>query len=753
MVESTQIDVGGRVQGVGFRPFVYTLAKDLDLTGEVCNRLGTVQIVVTGAPHALQQFQHRLISDAPPLSRPAMLRVVNQNLREFDAFTIRDSELSDDAQVFVPPDNFACNDCLDEMRNPQDRRYRYPFINCTQCGPRYTLIEALPYDRANTSMASFALCPACRAEYNDPQNRRFHAEPIACPDCGPQLEFHRRDATPITATEQALQASLRELAAGHVIAVKGIGGYHLLCDASNKQAVARLRHAKHRPDKPLAVMFPIGSKHELQHVAASVSLSDAEAAAVLDSARPIVLAQRRKDCPLANNIAPGLGELGVFLPYSPLHALILQEFAAPLVATSGNISGEPVLTTQQQAEVRLATIADAFLHHDRGIVRPADDAVFRQIGERLRPLRVGRGIAPLEIALPWQQPEPVIGVGGQQKVTITLSWGNRAVVSPHIGDMTSPRSLQVFEQVLSDLQALHGITAQRIVCDAHQAYATSRWAQQQALPVETVLHHHAHASALVAEVETPGPWLVFTWDGVGKGEDGSLWGGEALLGEPGHWSRVASLRSFSPPGGDRAGREPWRSAAAMCWQAGLDAPRQRAAIELVHQAWLQGLNAPATSAAGRVFDAAASILLGVDTCSFEAQGPMLLEAHCHRGGHGMSLPLFADDSGVLRSDWEPLLHALLDQQRSIDERAVEFHASMARIILDQAIAIRDRFAVARVGLTGGVFQNRRLTEQAITLLQGEGFQVHQHACVPSNDAGLSFGQAAEHAARNHGATS
>jgi len=740
------IEVGGRVQGVGFRPFVYRLATALQLGGEVCNRFGTVRIVVSGPSTLLRQFLQRLTSDAPGLSRPEVLSTTPLEARQYEAFFIRDSVAAARARIFVPPDNFACDDCLAEMHDPGNRRYRYPFINCTQCGPRYTLIKALPYDRANTSMAGFPLCSACAAEYSDPLNRRFHAEPIACPLCGPQLTFSRWTSPPETNNEAAIAATLAALRAGEIVAVKGIGGYHLLCDARNAEAVARLRVRKRRPDKPLAVMFPQAAGDPLRYVSDSVLLSAAEAEAVCSSPRPIVLARRRDDCPLARNLAPGLEELGVFLPYSPLHDLLLHDFSGPLVATSGNISGEPVLTEPEEASTRLARIADAFLHHDRAIVRPADDPVFRRIGGRLRPMRVGRGAAPVEISLPWQQPEPVICVGGQQKTTIALSWDKRAVVSPHIGDMDSPRSLQIFEQLCSDLQALHGVQAQRILCDAHPAYATSRWARQQALPVNTVWHHRAHASALVADAGLPGPWLVFTWDGVGLGEDGSLWGGEALLGDAGDWRRVCSLRPLSPPGGDRAAREPWRSAAALCWESGMQPPFATPGMDLAFSAWQQRMNAPATSAAGRLFDAVSALLLGLHRSSFEAQGPMMLEACCQRQGKAVLLPLVMEGDGVLRSDWGPLLPMLLDERRDAGRRAEDFHASMARVIRDQALAVRKTCDVSRVGLTGGVFQNRVLCEQAVSLLQDAGFSVHLHQQIPCNDAGLSFGQASEWAA-------
>ena len=750
-IDARRLELNGQVQGVGFRPFVFRLAVELGLHGTVCNETGAVKIVVQGPAAATDEFQRRLIEDAPPLARPAIGNITSVDARDYEDFRILESVESVEsahAQVFLPPDYYLCPDCATEQSEPTNRRFRYPFINCTQCGPRYTIIQRLPYDRANTSMAGFPLCAECRLEYTNPADRRFHAEPIACPACGPQLALEIAGKQ-LAQKELALVASLAEINAGRIVAVKGIGGYHLMCDASQPDAVARLRLRKQRPDKPLAVMFPLAGRDGLELVRQCVVLTEPEANLLRSPARPIVLARARDDCALAANIAPGLREFGVFLPYSPLHQVLLNEFGAPLVATSGNISGEPVLTDNAEASLRLAHIADAFLHHDRPIVRPADDSVYRLVANRMRPLRLGRGIAPLELELPWRQPEPVLCVGGHLKTTVTLSWGNRAFVSPHIGEMDSKRSLAVFEQLVADLQSLYGVRASRIVCDAHPGYATHRWAgQQKDLPVSTVWHHQAHASALVAECKVAGPWLVFAWDGVGLGEDRTLWGGEALMGEPGNWRRVSSLLPFRPPGGERAGREPWRSAAALLWQCGQDWHPAQSNTGLARQAWQKNLNCPQTSAAGRLFDAAAALICNAHQVSYEAQGPMQLEALCNTAGVAVSLPLSADETGILRSDWTPLLAGMRDTERDAASRAEEFHSSMARVVVDQSVALRERYGVHRVGLVGGVFQNRLLTELALSQLQALGFETHLNAILPCNDAALSFGQAAEFAASN-----
>jgi len=714
----------------------------------VQNRLGEVDIVACGNPESLRKFHRDLIDQAPPLARPNIVSSESVEQVSFEDFKIVASAADADARIFVPADNFMCDDCKQELNDPNDRRYHYPFINCTQCGPRYTLIESMPYDRENTSMAGFELCADCRSEYENPRDRRFHAEPIACPQCGPGLEFEKGGHDEYSDADTEIDAALNELRDGNVVAVKGIGGYHLLCDARNWAAVESLRQRKQRPDKPLAVMYPMRGPDGLDAVRLSVKVGADEAELLLGPSRPIVLLQKHDYTRLATNIAPGLNEIGVLLPYSPLHELIMQGFGSPLVATSGNISGEPVLTENVAASSRLTKIADAFLHHDRPIVRPADDPVYRSIAGKVRPLRMGRGAAPCEFELPWRLNEPVLAVGGHMKGTLALGWGKRVVVSPHIGEMDNPRSLAVLEQLAEDLQALYGVKAMRIVCDAHTGYTTNRWARQHGLPFSTVFHHQAHASAVAAEHGGPGRWLMFTWDGVGLGEDDSLWGGEALLGTPGAWRRVASLRPFRLPGGDLAGRAPWRSAAALYWQLGQNLQDCPDVDGLARSAWSNGLNSPASSAAGRLFDAAAAVICDLPNVSFEAQGPMLLESLCDKPRKPVKLPLNADNEGILRTDWAPLLPMLADRGLTRSYRAEVFHSSLAAAILQQAVAARGSHGDLRIGLSGGVFQNHVLTSQAVKLLSDNGFDVFMPEQLPCNDAALSFGQVAEIAARD-----
>jgi hydrogenase maturation protein HypF len=745
-IVARRLVITGHVQAVGFRPFLYRLATHLELAGWVQNQTGQVAVQVEGPQQHIDAFRDAVTAAAPPLARPIISSDVLVNADGQNAFEILPSASSEDARIFVPPDYFTCAECLQELEDPTDRRFLYPFINCTQCGPRYTLIRRLPYDRVNTTMAGFPLCEACRSEYEDPLDRRFHAEPLACPVCGPSLEF----VDPLDASGQAdvepLDRALAALRAGCIVAVKGVGGYHLVCDACDEDAVARLRRRKGRPAKPLAVMLPPAGVDGLDWAKRCAIVSAESAALLTDPMRPIVLVEKADDGALAKGIAPGLDELGLFLPYSPLHHLLLRKFDGPLVATSGNLTGEPVLTNNGEAARRLRPVADHFLHHNRPIERPADDPVLRHIGGAYRPLRLGRGSAPLELELPLQQPRPVLAVGAHLKTTVALSWDNRVAISPHIGDMSSPRSLDVMEQVAADLQRLYQVEAETLVCDAHKHFTNHRWAKTQGLPVHEVWHHHAHASALVAEHAPQPQWLVFTWDGVGLGPDGTLWGGETLLGAPGQWQRVASLRPFRLPGAESVGREPWRSAASLCWELGECWDAGADDDQLVHEAWQRNLNSPVTSAVGRLFDAAAAFVIGVRETSYEGEGPMLLEALCRGRGSDVTLPRELDHAGVWRIDWGPLVAYLRDPKISAGDKADTFHLSLAASIADLAGQARDDHGVNVVGLSGGVFQNRALTGHAMRMLEERGFAVALCNAVPCNDAGISLGQVIEHAA-------
>lgn len=740
---AVRIIVSGRVQGVGFRPFVSRLANQLNLNGWVRNSSGRVEIHAEGRACDIDVFQAALITKAPPLAHPVAPQVSSTERIHATQFTIEASASDGKTDAHIPPDYFVCDDCLTEMHDPAERRYRYPFINCTQCGPRYTLIDRLPYDRPNTAMAGFSLCPECDAEYSNSTDRRYHAQPLACPRCGPQLLFRRPGLTEKQGNEPALTACIDALRQGLIIAVKGVGGYHLLCDATNPEPVRRLRELKHRPDKPLAVMVAWQGQDGLDLIRRLARLKPCEIKLIRSPLRPIVLAEKHHDSLLADEIAPGLNEVGLMLPYSPLHHLLANDFGKPLVATSANLSGEPVLTDEAEVETRLAAVADAFLHHNRPIRRPADDSVYRRIAGKMRPIRLGRGNAPLELTTAFSFEQPLLALGADLKNTIALGFENRIVISPHIGNLGSVRSEQVFEQVIADFRRLYAVDPSGIVCDAHPGYHSQRWAHQSGLPVIPVFHHHAHASALAGEHHLQETMLVFTWDGTGYGEDGTIWGGETLLGTPGHWRRVGSIKPFHLPGGDKASRQPWRSALSLCWetdQAWQDCPQD---TTLLRSAWERRLNCPQSSSAGRLFDAAAALIGVAHEASNEGHAAMLLEAISTTGANPIPLPQAPNTEGLLITDWSPLIAFLKNSEIDAGERGSIFHASLAATIVAQAISHRDTHGIDRVGFSGGVFQNRLLTELARSELMIQGFDVYLQEQLPAGDGGISFGQLIE----------
>ncbi len=750
----------GHIQGVGFRPFVYQLAHRYQLVGWIKNADGTVHIHIQGEEEAIHSFIIDLLEHPPPLAKPRLFSKHQCELSHFSQFEILPSSTT--AQKYqlyhaIPPDYSTCGECLQELRTVTDRRYRYPFINCTNCGPRYTLIRRLPYDRVNTSMADFPLCDNCLQQYQNPNDRRFHAQPLACPQCGPQLSFNSATQNNLQG-EAALQAAIHALQQGKSIAVKGIGGYHLMCDATQASAVQHLRDRKHRPAKPLAILLPDDESFFARYLHASTL----EIETLRSNQRPIVLIRARVDSDLAPQIAPDLNEIGVMLAYSPLHYLLLDALQRPLVATSANLSGEPVLIENQEVEKNLAECVTGFLHHNRPIIRPADDSVLRIIADKARPVRLGRGIAPVELKLPFSLEKPTLAVGAHLKNTIALAFEQRLIISPHIGDLGSARSLDVFQQVIEDFQELYGVQAERILHDAHPNYASSRWAKNSGLACTAIFHHHAHASAVVGEYAIQAdnyeekPWLIFTFDGVGYGEDGNAWGGEVFYGTPAHWQRVAHLRPLQLIGGDRVGREPYRSAAAALWELGqtvdfkkifnLDEP-----ANLLQQAWEKRINCVTSTAAGRLFDAVAALLGLASKVSFEGQAPMQLEALASRANNAeiqlaqqhiknLSSTLIRQSlhSTHLEIDWAALIHFVLDTQLTAACRAYGFHYGLvlAMLILFKQLSL----PIFKVGVSGGVFQNRLLTELLLKEFAEMGIEIFIPALLPCNDAGISAGQ-------------
>jgi hydrogenase maturation protein HypF len=654
----------------------------------------------------------------------------------------------------VLADGAPCAACLAEVGDPEDRRFGYPFTNCTECGPRFTIVTGLPYDRPLTTMAAFTMCAACEAEYRDPADRRFHAQPNACPECGPRVWFAAEDGVETVSGAEAFEAAARALRDGRIVAAKGLGGFHLLVDAGNEEAVVRLRRRKSREEKPLALMVrDLGSARELCDV------SDRAAALLSSAEAPIVLMPARDATVVAPSVAPGNPRLGVMLPPTPFHHLLLAAFPQPVVATSGNRSEEPICTSNDEALDRLAGIADVFLLHDRPIARHVDDSVVGCDASGMLPLRRARGYAPLPISVP---PGPcVLALGGHLKNTVALALRDQVFLSQHIGDLDTPRARDAFVAVIRDFLSMYGAEPVMVAHDLHPDYASTRWIEDAAgtgepwraalgaLPRVAVQHHHAHLASCLAENEHDGPALAFTWDGTGYGPDGTVWGGECLLGDAAGFERVASLRPFALPGGHAAVHEPRRVAIALLRPiVGEDAwdtapgrsfePRERALLGRMLE---QGVNAPVTTSMGRLFDSVAALLGLRERVAFEGQAAMELEHVAASGEHGAyPLPLTAAD-GPARLDWEPLLRAVVrDVDAGTDPGVVSarFHETLVTGI----VSVAQQVGQETVALTGGCFQNRRLSSQASAALAAAGFRVLRHREVPPGDGGVSLGQVA-----------
>jgi hydrogenase maturation protein HypF len=689
----------GVVQGVGFRPFVYRLAREHRLGGYVLNDGDGVLIEAEG--DELDRFAIALEESAPPLARVESVTAEALTPIGETEFRILDSVASG-RSALIPPDIATCDDCLRELFDPADRRYRYPFVNCTQCGPRFTIVRAVPYDRPNTTMAGFPLCPDCRREYEDPLDRRFHAEPIACPACGPRLSMPLEDAIAV-------------LRGGGIVAVKGLGGYHLACDGANAEAVVRLRARKHREEKPFALMSREPSEVAL------VGRDEWELLASRE--RPIVLLRRRPDAQVAEAVAPGSPWLGVMLPYTPLHHLLCHDFRGALVMTSGNLSDEPIAFDDEEAQRRLGGVADAFLAHDRPIHRRCEDSVVRPDF----PVRRSRGYTPSPLPL---SSRPLVAAGAELKSTFCVATPGGAFLSPHLGDLDSEAAFRAFTTDLQLYLDMLGIEPEAVACDLHPEYLSTKWAHEQGLPLVEVQHHHAHAAACLAEHGEDGPALALVFDGTGIGTDGTLWGGELLRCDLESFERLAWLDPVPLPGGEAAIREPWRVAAALLEQAGLPVPWPR--WEVVRESLKA--NAPLSSGMGRLFDAVAALLGVRSEVTYEGQAAIELER-------------LAGDLEAAPYEWrfsEPGLVALVaEDSRPSAVRAAAFHETIAAA----AAAACANAGWGTVVLSGGTFQNLRLLRSTRTRLEALGFRVLTHRLVPPNDGGISYGQAAVAARR------
>ena len=732
--------VRGTVQGVGFRPAVFRLARRAGLGGIVRNDSEGVWIELEGPLETVSGFAALLRAGAPPLARIDAVEISELAPLGETAFRVTASGEAASAATSVPADAATCAACLDELFDPSDRRYRYPFINCTDCGPRYTIVRDVPYDRDRTTMAPFTLCAACRGEYEDPGSRRFHAEPNACAECGPRLELVAPGRAPLF-REEALSATIDRLRAGQIVAIKGIGGFHLAADASNEQTLRRLRERKTRPDKPFALMA-----RTLEEIEAICEVDRAARSALLSPQRPIVLMPTRAS--LAPSVAPGLNEYGVMLPYAPLHHLLLSSGLPLLVMTSGNRSEEPIARTGEEALERLAGIADAFLLHDREIHTRADDSVVRIVAGFAQPVRRSRGFVPAPIPLPFEAP-PVLAVGAQLKSTVCLTRGREAFLSPHVGDLDNLQAFSFFREVGDKLSQLLGVNPRALAHDLHPDYASTRFALRSGLPRIPVQHHHAHIASCLAENGRTDRAIGVAFDGTGCGPRGELWGGEILLADFSSFRRLGYLRPLALPGGEAAIREPWRLAAAALRDAGepLDlmrriGPRLTGVAHLIEKK----VASPESTGAGRWFDAVAALCAVRDQVTYEGQAAIELEAAAgSEAAQPYGFAIRGDRPDPFEVDLRPCVREIAAQLRVKAETAeisARFHATLAAAVREGCSRAREETGVHVVALSGGCFQNRRLTELCSTLLEADAFEVLLHRQVPPNDGGLSLGQAA-----------
>ncbi|MFE9206294.1 carbamoyltransferase HypF [Micromonospora sp. NPDC007230] len=744
------VRVEGIVQGVGFRPFVHALATEYELAGFVGNDTAGVFVEVEGDGDRLADFVADLSRRAPTLAQVERLTTEVVPPTGQPGFTIVTSVTGTGREALISPDTATCPDCLAELSDPADRRHRYPFTNCTNCGPRFTIVEDVPYDRRTTTMAEFPLCADCAAEYADPGNRRFHAEPVCCPACGPALRLVDADGAPVSG--DPLDTAVRWLGDGRIVAVKGLGGYHLAARADDERVVSTLRARKHREEKPFAVMAA-----DLRAARALVDVAPAAVPVLTGARRPVVLLPRRADAPVAASVAPGNRDLGVLLPYTPLHQLLLGRLGLPIVLTSGNVSDEPIAHRDDDARRRLAPIADAFLTHDRRIHVRTDDSVVRVFRGRELPVRRSRGYVPAPITLPWRFDRPVLACGAELKNTFCVAKGRRAFVSHHIGDLANYETLRAFTDGIAHFTRLFDVRPEVVAHDLHPEYLSTKYAlQREDVELLGVQHHHAHIASCLADNGEPGPVIGVAFDGLGYGPDGTLWGGELLVADLTGFDRVGHLATVPMPGGTAAVHEPWRMAAAHLHEIYGDAVPDLAVRRRHERRWptvvalgRTGTNSPRTSSAGRLFDAVAAILGLHDRVTYEGQAAIALEQRAdpdERGGYpvGVTGPVPLLDAGrdLVRYVVDDLL-AGVDPGRI----AARFHHGLADAVVGAAGVVRERTGLATVALSGGVFQNVLLLDRVVSGLERDGFRVLVHSRVPPNDGGISLGQAAVAAAR------
>lgn len=737
----TSVRVEGVVQGVGFRPFVHSLAARLGLSGHVGNDAAGVFAEAEGAEADVAKFVCALTSEAPPLAIVDRVTATAVPLTGCSGFEILPSPQGGIATTLVSADSATCDDCLAELTDPRDRRFQYPFINCTNCGPRFTIVRDVPYDRPLTTMGTFTMCPECAAEYDDPRDRRFHAQPLCCPSCGPELQLGDRYGA------SAADEAIRLLRQGCVLAVKGLGGYHLAVDATNEKAVASLRNRKHREDKPFAIMV-----RDLADAHAVCTLDDAAEAALRDRRRQIVLLPRKPDAPVAPAIAPGIQNLGVMLPYTPLHHLLLNGAARPLVMTSANVSDEPIVYRDQDARSRLHGIADEFLTHNRPIHVRTDDSVVRIFRDRVRVQRRSRGYAPEPISVRQQFPRHVLACGAELKNTFCLAKNRHAFMSHHIGDLENYETMRSFTEGIAHFSRLFDIEPQVIVHDLHPEYLSTKYAiRHDGVDLLGVQHHHAHIASCLADNDEAGPVIGVAFDGTGYGTDHTIWGGEFLIADLTQFQRRGWLEPVPMPGGAAAIKQPWRMAAAYLGDEDLEvARRNESGWSAVVSMARCGTNSPLTSSAGRVFDAVAALLGVRDSVNYEGQAAVEMEQIADAAETGF-YPASITGTEQLVVSSSDLILSCMDEFKSGVPReiiAARFHHSVAEAITRTCARLRSQTGIHTAALSGGVFQNQLLLNRTMDRLEAEGLRVLTHSRVPANDGGISLGQAVIAAAQD-----
>ncbi|MBI5404108.1 MAG: carbamoyltransferase HypF [Ignavibacteriae bacterium] len=745
MTHRIKISIKGAVQGVGFRPFIYKLAKSLGLKGYVLNTPQGVIIEAEGEHNILAEFIERIKSEKPPISLIQNISIEKYSLNNFKEFEIRKSDLRGSPNAIVLPDIATCKDCIEEICDPSNRRFLYPFTNCTNCGPRYSIIESLPYDRARTTMKKFNMCTECNTEYENPDDRRFHAQPNACPICGPHVELWTSNGRILEFHNDAIIAAAKAIKEGKIIAIKGLGGFHFVVDAMNVDSINRLRKKKNREEKPFALMYP-----NINLIKNDCDVTETEEKLLLSAQAPIVLLKRKDNCGIPGEVTPLNPNLGIMLPYTPLHHIIMMYLKNPIVATSGNIAEEPICIDEKDALKRLKDVTDLFLIHNRPIYRNVDDSIARIISNERVILRRARGYAPMPVIINTENKKTILSVGGHLKNTIAVSKGSEVFISQHIGDLETIESYNSFCNTIDKFQEIYEIEPDIVVSDSHPDYISSKYAKEKFKKTELVQHHVSHILSVIAENEIDGPVLGISWDGAGFGDDKTIWGGEFIRFNECGYKRIAHLKKFRLPGGESSFKEIYKSAFGLLYEIYGDDELKYVPFNISEketgillQMLKKNINSPECSSAGRLFDAVASILGIRRKVKFEGQAAMELEflTYGFASEENYNFEIVKDKNGLYVIDWIPMIKQILEDKMNyilLNMISIKFHNTLVKIITEVAKLVKEK----NVALSGGCFQNKYLLENSIKELLKNGFRVFWNKEVPANDGGISLGQIA-----------